>query len=160
MFRKKLIIVEDDEIVAEDEGCRVGEDSEHLGHQLAAPPSQDALRQRQVEQERLHAGHLEVGERVGVQVVGEAVADLILQSQYTVQPTDTGSQIKYSLRSIFKLINVNYVAIQSWDLSEGLRLFSLTHPPLLVAHHGEIKVIFPPLAVLLSKVEPVVSAVV
>ena len=78
---QEAVVTEYDQVVAEDEGCRVGEDSEHLGHHLAAPPSQDALRQREVEQERLHAGHLEVGERVGVQVVGEAVADLILQSQ-------------------------------------------------------------------------------
>ena len=95
MLGQEAVVTEYDQVVAEDEGCRVGEDSEHLGHKLAAPPSQDALRQREVEQERLHAGHLQVGERVGVQVVGEAVADLILQSKYTVQPTEIFSSVNF-----------------------------------------------------------------
>ena len=67
----------------------------HQDHTTCLPPSQDTLGQREVEQERLHAGHLEVGERVGVQVVGEAVADLILQSQYTVQSTEIFSSVNF-----------------------------------------------------------------
>ena len=45
MFRKKLIIVEDDEIVAEDEGCGVGADSEHMRHHVLTQRPQATLTQ-------------------------------------------------------------------------------------------------------------------
>ena len=43
MFRKKLIIVEDDEIVAEDEGCGVGADSEYMRHHVLTQRPQATL---------------------------------------------------------------------------------------------------------------------
>ena len=122
---QELVVSEDDQVVAEEEGCRVGEDSEDLGHDVLTPGPHQSLRHRQVEHEGLDAGDLQVGVCVSVEVVRQAVADLgsieIISSSLPPCPPP---------------------------------------PPLLVTDQGEIKVIFPPLAVLLSKVEPVVSAVV
>ena len=43
MFRKKLIIVEDDEIVAEDEGCGGRADSEYMRHHVLTQRPQATL---------------------------------------------------------------------------------------------------------------------
>ena len=43
MFRKKLIIVEDNEIVAEDECCGVREDSKDVRHDVLTQSPQAAL---------------------------------------------------------------------------------------------------------------------
>ena len=64
--------------MAEEEGGRVGEDSKDMGEQVLTPHPDGTLGQGQVEQERLHAGHLQVGVGVGVEVVGQAVADLTM----------------------------------------------------------------------------------
>ena len=45
MFRKKFIIMEDDEIVAEDEGCGVGAHSEHMRHHVLTQSPQATLEQ-------------------------------------------------------------------------------------------------------------------
>ena len=74
---QELVVSEDDQVVAEEEGCRVGEDSEHLGHDVLAPGPHQSLRHRQGEHEGLDAGDLQVGVCVCVEVVREAVADLI-----------------------------------------------------------------------------------
>ena len=78
VLREQRVVPEDDEVVAEEEGCRVGEHGEDVGQNVLAPGPQDALRERQQQQERLHAGHLQVGVGVGVEVVGQAVADLTM----------------------------------------------------------------------------------
>ena len=43
MFWKKFIIVEDDEIVAEDESCGVGSDSEYMRHHVLTQRPQATL---------------------------------------------------------------------------------------------------------------------
>ena len=45
---------------------------------MLAPGPDGTLRQREVEQEGLHAGDLQVSVGVGVEVVGQGVADLII----------------------------------------------------------------------------------
>ena len=76
MFRQERVVSEDDQVVAEEESCRVGEHGEDVGEDVLAPRPDKTLRQRQEEEERLHAGDLQVGVGVGVEVVGQAVADL------------------------------------------------------------------------------------
>ena len=76
VFRQERVVPEDDQVVAEEESCRVGEDSEDVGQDVLAPPPDGTLRQGEVEEERLHTGDLQVGVCVGVEVVGQGVADL------------------------------------------------------------------------------------
>jgi len=108
MFRKKLIIVEDDEIVAEDEGCGVRADSEYMRHHVLTQRPQATHGHREVLQQRLHTGHLEVGVGVGQEVVGQGVAD----------------------------------------------------PPLPMTHQRQVKIESPPLRLTVSKMKPIVTAVV
>ena len=76
MFRQERVVSEDDQVVAEEESCRVGEHGEDVGEDVLAPRPDKTLRQRQEEEEGLHAGDLQVGVGVGVEVVGQTVADL------------------------------------------------------------------------------------
>ena len=78
MFRQERVVPEDDQEVTEEESCRVGEHSEDVGQEVLAPRPDGTLRQREVEQERLHAGDLQVSVGVGVEVVGQGVADLVI----------------------------------------------------------------------------------
>ena len=43
MFRKKLIIMEDDQVVAEDESCGIGSDSEYMRHHVLTQRPQATL---------------------------------------------------------------------------------------------------------------------
>ena len=78
MFSQQRVVPEDDQVVAEEESCRVGEDSEDVGEEVLAPRPDETLRQREVEEEGLHTGDLQVSVGVGVEVVGQGVADLII----------------------------------------------------------------------------------
>ena len=87
MFRQHRVVPEDDQVVAEEESGRVGEHSEDVGEDVLTPGPDGSLRQREVEEERLHAGDLQVSVGVGVEVVGQRVTDLteILTSHNSVE---------------------------------------------------------------------------
>ena len=44
MFRQQRVVPEDDQVVAEQESCRVGEDSEDVGEEVLAPRPDGTLR--------------------------------------------------------------------------------------------------------------------
>ena len=77
---QELVLSQDDEVVTEEESCGVGEHSEHLRHHVLAPGPHHTLRHRQVKHEGLHAGDLQVSVGVGVEVVGQGVADLFISN--------------------------------------------------------------------------------
>ena len=76
MFRQQLIVSEYDQIVTEQECCRVGEHSEDVGQNVLAPGPDGTFGEREVEQERLHTGDLQVSVGVGVEMMGESVTNL------------------------------------------------------------------------------------
>ena len=76
MFRIQFIIVEDNQVVAEHKCCRVGEDSEEMGHKVLEDSPDRTLRDWKILQEWFHAGHLQVCVGVGVKVVRQSMTDL------------------------------------------------------------------------------------
>ena len=80
---------------------------------------------RQILQQRLDTGHLEVGVGVGQEMMGQGVADLKHSRCYELLSRDED-----------------------------------THPPLPMTHQRQVKVESPPLSLTVSKMKPIVTAVV
>ena len=76
MFRVEFIIMEDDQIVTKNKGCRVREDCEQMRHKVLDQSSEFSLGNRKILKEWFHTGHLEVSVGVGVEVMREPMTDL------------------------------------------------------------------------------------